>query len=113
MIGRSVLHAEGITVESVGRQRGLAPVVARWATLLETVLDGQRTVDRARGSDPKSCHYCSKTGHLRWECPKMQAEAKGRGEASKPSQTRGQTSAPRVYELTKDAAEAGPSLVTF
>ena len=65
------------------------------------------------GSDPRSCHYCSKTGHLRWECPKMQAEAKGRGEACKPSQTRGQTSAPRVYELTKDAAEAGPSLVTF
>lgn len=54
MIGRSVLHAEGITVESVGRQRGLAPVVARWATLLETVLDGQRTVDRAWGVTPEA-----------------------------------------------------------
>ena len=53
VIGRSVLHAEGITVESVGRQRGLAPVVARWATLLETVLDGQRTVDRAWGVTQK------------------------------------------------------------
>ncbi|XP_048628073.1 uncharacterized protein LOC106447792 [Brassica napus] len=62
------------------------------------------------GSDPRSCHYCSKTGHLRWECPKMQSDAKGGGEASKPSQTRGQILAPRVYELTKDAAEAGPFL---
>ena len=40
----------------------------------------------------------------------MQAEAKERGEARKPSQTRGQTSAPHVYELTKDAEEAGPFL---
>ena len=59
--------------------------------------------------DTMGCHHCGKVGHFKWECPKLQAEQeKGRGEASKPSQSRGQTSKPRVYELSKDEDETKP-----
>ena len=55
------------------------------------------------------CHGCGKAGHLRRHCPKSQGgQEKSHGEASKPSQNRGQSSTPRVYELSKDADEAGP-----
>ena len=59
--------------------------------------------------DSIGCHYCGKTGHFSRECPKLQAEqGKGHGEASKPSQNRGQTSTPHVYELSKDKDAVGP-----
>ncbi|KAF2591395.1 hypothetical protein F2Q70_00039091 [Brassica cretica] len=54
-------------------------------------------------------HGCGKAGHLRRDCPKSQGgQDKNRGEANKSSQNRGQSSTPRVYELSKDADEAGP-----
>ena len=55
------------------------------------------------------CHGCGKAGHLRTDCPKSQGgQDKNRGEASKPSLNRRQSSTPRVYELSKDEDEAGP-----
>ena len=48
MIGQSVLHVEGVMVGSTETQKEHVPAVARWATLLGTVLDGRRTVDRVR-----------------------------------------------------------------
>ncbi|XP_013601237.1 PREDICTED: uncharacterized protein LOC106308642 [Brassica oleracea var. oleracea] len=54
-------------------------------------------------------HGCGKAGHLHRDCPKSQGgQDKNRGEANKSSQNRGQSSTPRVYELSKDADEAGP-----
>ena len=52
-------------------------------------------------NDSRTCHYCGQKGHYRRDCPKMQGgQSKGRAEANKPVQSRGQTSAPRVYELS-------------
>ncbi|KAF8047387.1 hypothetical protein N665_3065s0001 [Sinapis alba] len=60
-------------------------------------------------SDSRTCHHCGQKGHYRRDCPKMQSgQSKGRAEASKPVQSRGQTSAQRVYELYKDKDEAHP-----
>ncbi|XP_048619942.1 uncharacterized protein LOC125590420 [Brassica napus] len=60
-------------------------------------------------SDSRTGHHCGQKGHYRRDCPKMQSgQSKGRTEASKPVQSRGQTSAPRVYELSKDKDEAQP-----
>ncbi|XP_048629418.1 uncharacterized protein LOC125601076 [Brassica napus] len=59
------------------------------------------------GGDTRGCHHCGKEGHFKRECPKLQAEQdKGRGEES--NQSRGQTSNPRVYELSKDEDETKP-----
>lgn len=67
--------------------------------------------EQGAGGDTRTCHYCGKKGHLRKDCPKLAAgSSKGRGEGNKPDQNRGQTSAPRVYELSKDEDKAGPFL---
>ena len=66
---------------------------------------------RRQGSsgDSRGCHYCGKAGHFRREYPKLLAEqGKGRGEASKLSHNQGQTSLPRVFELSKDTDATGP-----
>ena len=60
-------------------------------------------------SDSRTYHYCSQKEHYRRDCPKMQGgQSKGHAEARKPVQSRGQTSAPRVYELSKDVEGAQP-----
>ena len=65
--------------------------------------------EQGAGGDTRSCHYCGRKGHLRKDCPKLSSgPSKSRGEASRPEQNRGQTSTPRVYELSKDEDKAGP-----
>ncbi|KAF8051556.1 hypothetical protein N665_1705s0001 [Sinapis alba] len=60
-------------------------------------------------SDSRTCHHCGQKGHYRRDCPMMLGgQSKERAEASKPVQNRGQTSAPRVYELSKDKDEGQP-----
>ena len=67
--------------------------------------------EQGASGDTRTCHYCGKRGHLRKDCPKLAAgSSKGRGEASKTGQSHGQTSAPRIYELSKDEDKAGPFL---
>ena len=65
--------------------------------------------EQGASGDTRTCHYCGKKGHLRKDCPKLSSgSSKSRGEASRPDQNRGQTSAPRIYELSKDEDKAGP-----
>ncbi|XP_048627230.1 uncharacterized protein LOC106423420 [Brassica napus] len=65
--------------------------------------------EQGASGDTRTCHYCGKKGHLRRDCPKLSSGlSKSRGEASRPDQNRGQTSAPRVYELAKDEDRTGP-----
>lgn len=59
--------------------------------------------------ESRTCHHCGQKGHYRRDCPKLQGnQSKGRGEASRPVQGRGQTSTPRVYELSKDVDGTQP-----
>ena len=59
--------------------------------------------------ESRTCHHCGQKGHYRRDCPKLQGnQSKGRGEARRPVQGRGQTSTPRVYELSKDVDGARP-----
>ncbi|KAF8084039.1 hypothetical protein N665_0737s0002 [Sinapis alba] len=61
------------------------------------------------GGDTRTCHYCGRKGHLGKDCPKLSSGlSRSQGEASRLDQNRGQTSAPRVYELSKDEDKAGP-----
>ncbi|XP_048630698.1 uncharacterized protein LOC106448247 [Brassica napus] len=95
-VGQSVLSAGGVMEANAGRLWELVLGVARWIIQLGTV-QGRR--QGSSGGDTRGCHLC----------PKLQAEQeKGRGEASKPSQSQGQTSNPRVYELSKDEDETKP-----
>ncbi|KAF8046786.1 hypothetical protein N665_3422s0001 [Sinapis alba] len=65
--------------------------------------------EQGAGGDTRTCHYCGRKGHLRKDCPKLSSgPSKSRGEASRPDQNRGQTSTPRVYELSTDEDKAGP-----
>ncbi|KAF8050763.1 hypothetical protein N665_1887s0001 [Sinapis alba] len=58
--------------------------------------------EQGAGGDTRTCHYCRRKGHLRKECPKLSSgPSKSREQASRPDHNRGQTSAPRVYELQK------------
>ena len=59
--------------------------------------------------ESRTCHHCGQKGHYRRDCPKLQGnQSKGRGEASRPVQGRGQTSTPRVYELSKEVVGTQP-----
>ncbi|KAF8050509.1 hypothetical protein N665_1950s0001 [Sinapis alba] len=65
--------------------------------------------EQGAGGDTRTCHYCGRKGHLRKDCPKLSSgPSKSQGEASRPDQNHGYTSAPRVYELSKDEDKAGP-----
>ncbi|XP_056863211.1 uncharacterized protein LOC130510678 [Raphanus sativus] len=69
--------------------------------------------DRNRGqgstSEARTCHQCGKKGQFRVDCPQLQTgQGKGRGEQNRPDPKQGQTSAPRVYELSRDVDESGP-----
>ncbi|KAF8088546.1 hypothetical protein N665_0537s0001 [Sinapis alba] len=65
--------------------------------------------EQGAGGDSRTCHYCGRKGHLRKACPKLSSwPRKSRGETTRPDQNRGQTLAPRVYELSKDEDKAGP-----
>ncbi|XP_056852086.1 uncharacterized protein LOC130501219 [Raphanus sativus] len=57
----------------------------------------------------RTCHTCGLKGHLKKDCPRQaDGQNKNRSGGSRPDQNRGQTSTPRVYELSKDVEEAGP-----
>ncbi|XP_056854203.1 cold shock domain-containing protein 3-like [Raphanus sativus] len=57
----------------------------------------------------RTCHTCGLKGHLKKDCPKQaDGQNKNRSGGSRPDQNRGQTSTPRVYELSKDVEETGP-----
>ncbi|XP_048627662.1 uncharacterized protein LOC125596618 [Brassica napus] len=65
--------------------------------------------EQGASGDTWTCHYCGKKGHLLKDCPKLlSGPSKSRGEVSRPDQKRGQTSAPHIYELSKDEDRTGP-----
>lgn len=69
--------------------------------------------ERNRGqgstSEARTCHQCGKRGHFRVDCPQLQTgQGRGRVENNRPDHKQGQTSAPRVYELSRDVDESGP-----
>ena len=100
MVGQSALSVDDTTVESAGRPWVPALDVVRWIT--------QPRIVQVRWVSPGPVTTGQK-GHYRRDCPKLQGnQSKGRGEASRPVQGRGQTSTPRVYELSKDVDGARP-----
>ncbi|XP_056843094.1 uncharacterized protein LOC130495672, partial [Raphanus sativus] len=57
----------------------------------------------------RTCHTCGLKGHLKKDCPKQaDGQNKNRSGGNRPDQNRGQTSTPRVYELSKDVEQTGP-----
>ncbi|KAF2530556.1 hypothetical protein F2Q70_00029593 [Brassica cretica] len=104
----AAVHAMGTQVLAL--TRAFTPLVNSSVGQVTPAQTTARATQRTAGTAARVAQTATQMGHLRWDCPKMQAETKGRGEASKPSQSRGQTSTPHVYELSKDTAEAGPFL---
>lgn len=63
---------------------------------------------RPTGGEFRSCFHCRKDGHYQSECPKLQTgQIKGSEDVGRSTKSKGLTTKPRMYELSKDENASG------